>query len=133
LVKSFTSTEIKTLVGDPTLPRIRNFEVTNDERFAFMLNPPSSGGAANIRLHVLWTPPVQARAWVQTPGPQGQGRDRGQQPAVSEQRRGRPLSVPAAGTGKTAPAYLYDIPRLTAAGCADEVRPDRRRRPCRKR
>ena len=123
LVKSFTSTEIKTLVGDPTLPRIRNFEVTNDERFAFMLNPPSSGGAANIRLHVLWTPPVQARAWYKRPALKVKEEIAVSNPQYLNKDAGdRYLFLPA-GTGKTAPAYLYDIPRLTAAGCADEVAP----------
>lgn len=59
LVKRFSSAEIKTLVGEPNLPRVRNFEVTNDEKFAFILNKPGAenGGDARTRLHVLWAPP----------------------------------------------------------------------------
>ena len=123
LVKSFTSAEVKTLVGDPALPRIRNFEVTNDERFAFMLNPPSSGGVDNIRLHVLWTPPVQKQAWYKRPSLKLKEEIAVTNPQYLNKDAGDSYLFLPSGTGKTAPAYLYDISRLTTAGCADEVAP----------
>ncbi|HHU14394.1 MAG TPA: hypothetical protein GXZ62_04285, partial [Lentisphaerae bacterium] len=125
LVKSFTSAEVKTLVGDPALARIRNFEVTNDERFAFMLNPPSAaaGGNDNICLHVLWTPPVQKQAWYKRPSLKLKEEISVTNPQYLNKDAGDSYLFLPSGTGKTAPAYLYDISRLTMAGCADEVAP----------
>jgi len=63
---------------------------------------------------VLWAPPVQARAWFKRPALKVKEEIAVSNPQYLNKDAGdRYLFLPA-GTGKTAPAYLYDIPRRPA-------------------
>ncbi len=120
-VKRFTAAQMKVLVGEPNLPRIRNFEITNDERYAFILNKPGSenGGDARTRLHVIcagstWfsNPTLTVKEDVSVGEPRCMNKDEGDQFLFL------PSGISSASTG-----YLYSIPSLTGASEANDVAP----------
>jgi len=123
LVKSFTAAEIKALVGDLLLPRIRNFEITNDEKYAFVLNKPGSGGDANTRLHVLWAPPAVEKAWWTKPTVKVKEDVVASAPRCMNKDESDQFLFLPSGLSSSSSGYLYSIPELTAAATSNDVAP----------
>lgn len=121
LVKRFTAAQMKALVGDLSLPRIRNFEVTNDEKYAFVLNKPTSSNTDDVRtrLHIIWSGPawfsnpvLRVKENVSTSEPRGLNKDE------NDQFLFLPSGISSASSG-----YLYSIPALKDATNATDVVP----------
>lgn len=125
LVKTITPAQMKALVGQPTLPRIRNFEITNDEKYAFVLNKPSSADLDDYmtKLHVLWTPPVDV-AWWQTPSVKycaNTGYTDSDPHYMNKDEGDQYLFIPLFSSNPSRPGKLYSIPALIAATSSNDV------------
>ena len=121
LVKRFTAAQMKVLVGEPNLPRIRNFEITNDERYAFILNKPGSenGGDARTRLHII----CSGSTWFSNPALTVKENVLVSEPrCINKDESDQFLFLPS-GISSASSGYLYSIPALTNATNADDVAP----------
>lgn len=56
-VQSFTAGEMQVILGVPEWPRLRAFEVSNDERLAFFSPSPRATWDGNMKLFVVWRKP----------------------------------------------------------------------------
>jgi len=121
LVKTFSAAEIKALMGGENYDRIRNFEVTNDGRFAFFVPAPLAGYTAKIR--VLWTEPVKLASWWTKPHLQVKEDLGACAPQCLNKDESDQYLFLASGISSSSAGYLYSIPMLSGASSSSDVAP----------
>jgi len=121
LVKTFSSAEMKTLLG-ANFGRIRCLEFTNDEKYAFFAHTPVSG---NALVHTVWTKPVET-AWWQTPSVKycaNTGCTDSDPHYMNKDESDQYLFIPLFSSNPSRPGKLYSIPALIAAASSNDVSP----------